>query len=125
MKPWNEKLFEKYGSKYDQEVFTQGTLGAAFLLISCIEDNTVFKPTPPHVNKAFDAYKDSVPDYPGGIAFKVLYGNKACFASVGLGPKVGAHEGFLSYMIYDPEMDLTMVAFTNVWNLKGGSSTMY
>jgi len=46
MKPWNEKLFEKYGSKYDQEVFTQGTLGAAFLLISCIEDNTVFKPTP-------------------------------------------------------------------------------
>jgi len=37
----------------------------------------------------------------------------------------GAHEGFLSYMIYDPEMDLTMVAFTNVWNLKGGSSTMY
>lgn len=37
----------------------------------------------------------------------------------------GAHEGYLSYMIYDPEMDLTMVAFTNVWNLKGGSSTMY
>lgn len=27
MKPWYEKLFENYGSKYDQEVFTQGTLG--------------------------------------------------------------------------------------------------
>jgi len=27
MKPWYEKLFENYGSKYDQEVFVQGTLG--------------------------------------------------------------------------------------------------
>lgn len=27
MKPWYETLFENYGRKYDQEVFTQGTLG--------------------------------------------------------------------------------------------------
>lgn len=27
MKPWYEELFENYGRKYDQEVFTQGTLG--------------------------------------------------------------------------------------------------
>ena len=27
MKQWYESLFENYGQKYDQEVYTQGTLG--------------------------------------------------------------------------------------------------
>jgi 2-polyprenyl-3-methyl-5-hydroxy-6-metoxy-1,4-benzoquinol methylase len=27
MKPWYEKLFENYGSKYEEEIFTKGTLG--------------------------------------------------------------------------------------------------
>ena len=27
MKPWYEKLFENFGSTYDQEIFTQGTVG--------------------------------------------------------------------------------------------------
>jgi D-alanyl-D-alanine carboxypeptidase len=29
----------------------------------------------------------------------------------------GAHEGYLSLMAYDPEIDFTVVAFTNTWNL--------
>jgi D-alanyl-D-alanine carboxypeptidase len=29
----------------------------------------------------------------------------------------GAHEGYLSLMAYDPEIDFTVVVFTNVWNL--------
>lgn len=29
----------------------------------------------------------------------------------------GAHEGYLSLMAYDPEIDFTIVAYTNTWNL--------
>jgi D-alanyl-D-alanine carboxypeptidase len=29
----------------------------------------------------------------------------------------GAHEGYLSMMAYDPEIDFTVVVFTNAWNL--------
>jgi len=37
----------------------------------------------------------------------------------------GAHEGYLSQMAYDPQTDFTVVAFTNGWNLKGGTSTLF
>jgi len=37
----------------------------------------------------------------------------------------GAHEGYLSQMAYDPQIDFTVVAFTNGWNLKGGTSTLF
>jgi len=36
----------------------------------------------------------------------------------------GAHEGFLSRMVTDPDTDITIVAFTNTWNLVGGMSTI-
>lgn len=36
----------------------------------------------------------------------------------------GAHEGFLSRMVTDPDTDITIVAFTNTWNLAGGMSTI-
>ena len=36
----------------------------------------------------------------------------------------GAHEGYLSYMAYDPDNDLTYVAFTNTWNIKEGMKTL-
>ncbi len=32
----------------------------------------------------------------------------------------GAHEGFLSYMVGDPENDLAIVLFTNSWNFNNG-----
>lgn len=36
----------------------------------------------------------------------------------------GAHEGYLSFMAYDPDNDLTYVAFTNTWNIKAGMKTL-
>ena len=36
----------------------------------------------------------------------------------------GAHEGFLSRMVSDPNTDITVVAFTNTWNIKDGMNTM-
>lgn len=36
----------------------------------------------------------------------------------------GAHEGFLSIMIHDPEIDFTVVAFTNAWNLNDGMNSL-
>jgi D-alanyl-D-alanine carboxypeptidase len=37
----------------------------------------------------------------------------------------GAHEGYLSQMVYDPQSGFTVVAFTNAWNLKDGMTTLY
>ena len=39
MKPWYEALFENYGQKYDNEVFTQGTLGECDFIESEIGHN--------------------------------------------------------------------------------------
>lgn len=36
----------------------------------------------------------------------------------------GAHEGFLSRMVTDPDTDITLIAFTNTWNLTGGMGTI-
>jgi D-alanyl-D-alanine carboxypeptidase len=36
----------------------------------------------------------------------------------------GAHEGFLSRMVSDPNIDITVVTFTNTWNIKDGMDTM-
>jgi D-alanyl-D-alanine carboxypeptidase len=36
----------------------------------------------------------------------------------------GAHEGYLSYMVYDPINDITIAMFTNTWNLKDDMNTM-
>lgn len=36
----------------------------------------------------------------------------------------GAHEGYLSIMAYDPEIDFTVVAFTNTWNLNEDMSSL-
>lgn len=36
----------------------------------------------------------------------------------------GAHLGYLSIMAYDPEIDFTVVAFTNVWNLNEDMSSL-
>lgn len=36
----------------------------------------------------------------------------------------GAHEGYLTFMVYDPENDLTYVAFTNTWNIKAGMKSL-
>jgi D-alanyl-D-alanine carboxypeptidase len=36
----------------------------------------------------------------------------------------GAHDGYLSQMVYDPESGFTVAAFTNGWNLTGGMATL-
>jgi D-alanyl-D-alanine carboxypeptidase len=36
----------------------------------------------------------------------------------------GAHEGYLSRMVTDPEADITMVVFTNAWNVSGEMDTI-
>jgi D-alanyl-D-alanine carboxypeptidase len=36
----------------------------------------------------------------------------------------GAHEGYLSQMVYDPGSGFTAAAFTNGWNLTGGMATL-
>lgn len=36
----------------------------------------------------------------------------------------GAHEGYLSMMVYDPDIDITIVIFTNAWNMKEGLSSI-
>lgn len=36
----------------------------------------------------------------------------------------GAHEGYLSRMVSDPDLDISMVAFTNAWNTTGGLSSI-
>ncbi len=36
----------------------------------------------------------------------------------------GAHDGYLSQMVYDPGSGFTVVAFTNAWNLTSGMATL-
>lgn len=36
----------------------------------------------------------------------------------------GAHEGYLSRMVSDPDVDISVVAFTNTWNTSGGMATI-
>lgn len=36
----------------------------------------------------------------------------------------GAHEGYLSLMVYDPDNDISIVLFTNVWNLNDGMESL-
>ena len=36
----------------------------------------------------------------------------------------GAHQAYLSYMIYDPLTDFTMVVYTNAWNVSDGLSSV-
>lgn len=36
----------------------------------------------------------------------------------------GAHEGYLSRMVYDPATDFTAVSYTNCWNVGGGIQTI-
>lgn len=36
----------------------------------------------------------------------------------------GAHEGFLSRMVTDPDEDITVVAFTNTWNITNGMNSL-
>jgi D-alanyl-D-alanine carboxypeptidase len=36
----------------------------------------------------------------------------------------GAHDGYLSQMVYDPGSGFTVAAFTNGWNLTGGMATL-
>lgn len=56
---------------------------------------------------------------PGGYACGLAYSKELSYEHS------GAHEGFLSVMCYDPENDLTIVTFTNTWNLNGGMNTMF
>ncbi|OPL07573.1 MAG: SAM-dependent methyltransferase [delta proteobacterium ML8_F1] len=42
-KPWYVQLFENYGEKYDQEVFTQGTLGECDFIEAELNQNKDFK----------------------------------------------------------------------------------
>ncbi|MDD4822809.1 MAG: serine hydrolase [Bacteroidales bacterium] len=37
----------------------------------------------------------------------------------------GAHEGYLSLMAYDPDHDISIVLFTNVWNLNDGMESLF
>jgi len=37
----------------------------------------------------------------------------------------GAHEGYLSLMIYDPENDISIIVLTNTWNLSNGMGSLY
>jgi len=55
----------------------------------------------------------------GGYACGLLYNPELGYEHS------GAHEGFLSVMCYDPEKDLTIVTFTNTWNLNGGMGSMF
>jgi D-alanyl-D-alanine carboxypeptidase len=57
--------------------------------------------------------------YAGGYGCGLSYLN-----NLGYGHS-GAHEGYLSQMAYDPQIDFTIVVFTNGWNLKGGTSTLF
>jgi len=43
MKQWYESLFENYGLKYDNEIFTQGTLGECDFIESEIAYNKQFR----------------------------------------------------------------------------------
>jgi D-alanyl-D-alanine carboxypeptidase len=36
----------------------------------------------------------------------------------------GAIEGYLSKMVYDPDLNFTFVAYTNAWNLNGGIESL-
>lgn len=56
---------------------------------------------------------------PGGYSCGLAYSKELGYEHT------GAHEGFLSVMCYDPEKDLTIVTFTNTWNLNGGMSSMF
>jgi hypothetical protein len=42
MKQWYEKLFENYALKYDEEVFTTGTLGECDFIEKEIDFNTTY-----------------------------------------------------------------------------------
>lgn len=46
------------------------------------------------LDSTFNAYKVKVPDYPGGIALKVLYRDKSFFVSAGLGTSVNSQVRF-------------------------------
>ncbi len=53
---------------------------------------------------------DTVTNYTCGISYT---------ENLGFGHS-GAHEGYLSFMVSDPESDFTVVAFTNAWNIVNG-----
>jgi D-alanyl-D-alanine carboxypeptidase len=73
----------------------------------------------PHiVNSVMMNYVPSSDLKAGGYGCGLNYTN-----NLGYG-HTGAHEGYLSIMVYDPENDLTYVAFTNTWNLKAGMKTL-
>lgn len=54
----------------------------------------------------------------GGYGCGLTYTNQLGYGHT------GAHEGYLSIMVSDPELDFTAVAFTNVWNLNEGMSSL-
>lgn len=54
----------------------------------------------------------------GGYGCGLIYIN-----NLGYG-HTGAHEGYLSIMIYDPAIDFTVVAFTNAWTLNEGMNSI-
>jgi len=64
-------------------------------------------------------YVARYPNDPGGYACGISYTPQLGYEHT------GAHEGFVSIMSYDPVKDLTIVSFTNTWNLNGGMDSMF
>ncbi|WP_439506061.1 serine hydrolase domain-containing protein [Sediminibacterium sp.] len=70
------------------------------------------------VNSVMMNYKSTNDINAGGYGCGLTYTN-----NLGYG-HTGAHEGYLSQMVYDPITGFTAVAYTNGWNLEKGMSSL-
>lgn len=70
------------------------------------------------VNSVMMNYKPTNDINAGGYGCGLTYTN-----NLGYG-HTGAHEGYLSQMVYDPVTGFTAVAYTNSWNLEKGMSSL-
>lgn len=108
-------------SKVDVCIYLLAIIGVFLLPISScqkVDTNVNFQAQlQTLVDNELAAYKAKVPDYPGGIAMKVISKQGIFFVSSGMGTNItdgihnGAHEGYLSQMVYDPVTDFTIVIF--------------
>lgn len=70
------------------------------------------------VNSVMMNYKSSSDLNAGGYGCGLTYINHLGYGHT------GAHEGYLSQMVYDPVSGFTAVAYTNAWNFQAGMTTL-
>lgn len=70
------------------------------------------------VNSIMMNYKSSSDLNAGGYGCGLTYTNQLGYGHT------GAHEGYLSQMVYDPVSGFTAVAYTNAWNFQAGMTTL-